>query len=195
MHRFSTFLSRSKTVPVEIHLRYLNGEDARDDAFVELICKHIEHCKHLSIINGDDSGLPTLLDCIAEKPAYLLRSVELSMDVLYNHFSIRQIPSPVDPAHLTSAILCDVDIPYLPALRPAIEHLTSLRVAAVPISEEEDLIFKETLMSMKNLTYLELDGELGNPPLILPSVRYLCISETIRVRAAPDRRAASRVVG
>lgn len=181
--RFSAFLYRSMTMPIEIHLRYLGYEDVCDNSFVQLICEHIKHCAHLSIVDGDDDGLPTLLSLITGKPASLLRSVDLGVGDIYNISVLDCIPSPVDPNHLTAAILRSVYAPIFPSFSSNIQHLTSLRVVTSLLeAEEEDITsFQETLASLEKLTHLELGIDIpSKPPLMLPTLRFLQIIHNIR---------------
>ena len=73
IHRLSTFLTRSRSLPVEIRIHNLHGQDldgASGAAFVELICNHIGHCSHLGINEGDAPGMLTLMTHVSRQRSH-----------------------------------------------------------------------------------------------------------------------------
>ena len=186
--RFSTFLSRSMSMPVEIHLQYFHSSDFAGDkgaALSQLIVSHIGHCSHLHITGGEAWGMQKLIHLISDKSAPLMSSIQLGVDLQYGMADyaecIAALPALSCAPNINSVQLRG-DEEYLPFLSSmtSLRHITALQFHGI---YTDDLLerssFQKTLLEMEALDYLEMavdwHGPQFNPPLMLPTIRSLKI--------------------
>ncbi|KAF7980330.1 hypothetical protein HWV62_38749 [Athelia sp. TMB] len=179
--RFSTFLSRSMSMPVEIHLRYLHKNDLDGDegaAFLQLILSHVGHCNHLNITGGDAWAMPTLMHRISTHSTPLLTSIQLGVDYDCHDYreAIRALPSLFDAPQLKMAQLDGVDyLPFLSSL--PLHQITTLQLEGINGDDDAELSYlRKTLLVMKALEYLEMSVNWIGTQVMIPTVRTLKIS-------------------
>lgn len=185
--RFSAFLFRSRSFPIEIHIRFLCKPDLDEEKWVDLlqlICNHMDHCRHLCIKDGDDDGLPELLFQISCRPTPLLSSIELSIDEdddFARHTQISDLSLLSGAPRLTSAKLSRIEFPSLLSYLPTLQYLTSLQLSLSTHSERQfaALSFWDAIMTLKALDHLELEimeDMATRVPVVLHTIRYLALT-------------------
>lgn len=181
--RLSAFLSRSTSKPVEIHIRFLCRADLASEGWtglLQLICKHMGHCSHLYIKDGDDDGLPELLSHISRRPAPLLRSVELGIEEDYDPHQLTDLSILAGAPNLISANLNRIAFAAFLSSLPSLQYVTSLRLSVFFRDDEiGGESFGKALMALKALNHLELEmlEKMATlVPVVLPTVRSLALS-------------------
>ncbi|KAF7979851.1 hypothetical protein HWV62_40603 [Athelia sp. TMB] len=178
---------RSKSVPLDIHIKGLRAEDITA-GLLHLFSGHAAHCENLFIERVHADVLPLLLKSFSYKPLPLLTSFGLVPDI--------ENLGPMGPMVFPSRFLSDsaprlitveftrLQAKHLRLCVPAFSTLTSLRLVDVLILGRGcyELLGK-ILMDLKVLNQLELELEWVYPDLpyplptiFLPTVRFLYVA-------------------
>ncbi|KAF7969881.1 hypothetical protein HWV62_25673 [Athelia sp. TMB] len=195
MERVSTFLSRSGTSPIEIRFRpYDTSCQAIPPEFVQLTRGHIRHCVHISIWDIHPNYLTKVLEDIFCYPAPMLRSIDLGLDEAYEPEPLlNTYLFPLGAPLLTIAHLSSIHVSDFVFCLPAFENITTLRLIDFCINDKEEkecASFRDTLMAMPALYYLDLrlDTTVESFSLyevFLHTVKFLCI-QAVHQRALED---------
>ncbi|KAF7980786.1 hypothetical protein HWV62_36853 [Athelia sp. TMB] len=188
IERVSTFLSRTRTSPVEINFRPGYSATGKiPSEFLQLVYNHMSHCVHISIWDSDSRYLSIVLEGLTCHQAPMLRSIVLGIGREYYE------PRPVLTAHLspfeapllTTAHLSWIHASDLALCLPAFENLTSLKLTYLHINDREEkecVSFKDTLMAMPRLYCLDLQLGMGVGSFGLYEV-FLHTIESLRIEA------------
>lgn len=187
--RAASYISRSKSSPINIHLRGLYTFDYTP-AFFQLISDHIGRCSHLFFEHIPRDIFSKLLDILNSQPLPLLRSFALTLEQIgtfrADPLQLRD-PLQLEAPFLTTAQLARIEPSYLHHFIPAFESVTSLRLTAISIGDHQAYnSLRDGLMNLKLLQHLELQLKgfklLSSPdplPILLPTVQLLHVASAL----------------
>ncbi|KZP12706.1 hypothetical protein FIBSPDRAFT_152179 [Athelia psychrophila] len=174
--RATTFLTRSKSSPVDIQIQDYFYESDQDDVqtknFLAMLGDQVGHFYRLCIKDGDPDGVRDILQYLSHKPASILHSI------LLGNYGVLELKGPLFPLgapHLTIAQLDGIATSSLQYCLPSFQHLRCLRLAGIEIDGQG---FRDALIALPVLTHLELSvvgssQDATSFPVVLPTVRFL----------------------
>ncbi|KZP21135.1 hypothetical protein FIBSPDRAFT_1044309 [Athelia psychrophila] len=177
--KVATFLSRSKSSPIDIRIQDFYDEYQRDDKtrnFLTMLGDQVGHVNHLCIIDNNPDGVFDALKYLSHKPASILHSV-----LLGTHDDLFQLKRPLFPfgaPRLTIAQLNNIATSSLHFCLPSFQHLQCLRLEGIVEIDRHE--FRDALMALPVLNHLELsvDRIFQNATsfsVVLPTVKFLQI--------------------
>ncbi|KZP21132.1 hypothetical protein FIBSPDRAFT_931776 [Athelia psychrophila] len=173
--RVATFLSRSKSSPVDIRIQDFCKDDPDDIQtrdFLAMLGNHVGQFHHLSI----KDGILNTLKYLSHKPASILRSILISLEGDYDVFHLERPLFPFGAPHLTIAQLNNIATSSLHFCLPSFQHLQCLRLQGIEVDRHE---FRDALMALPVLNHLELSVDNFSqratrfPAVLLPTLRFL----------------------
>ncbi|KAF7973789.1 hypothetical protein HWV62_14274 [Athelia sp. TMB] len=187
--RITVHLSRSRSLPVTIHLKGLREEDFTHD-FLELIGSHAGRFRRVIIEDIPHHVVPTLLQHIQSQPVSLLTSFCLVPDDNNDDddevvgLQLQEQLFPYGAPRLTIAELGGIHTDTLHYLLPSFASITSLRLTnVILLAHKAYEVLRHALVELKLLNHLEitlLDFEIldfPSPllPISLPTIQILGI--------------------
>ncbi|KZP32344.1 hypothetical protein FIBSPDRAFT_848762 [Athelia psychrophila] len=195
--RAAAFLARSRSSPVEINIWGFVAEDDFSQEFIQLICDHIGHCRHLSITLTSPYALLKALEHLSRQAVPILSSFELTIDETYNDgsFELDGLLFPLGTPPLITVQLHMILPSSLSFCLPAFTHVASLQLTGIWVEDDGYGSLRDTLMALQALNHLELQLDYfctWNPllPMVLPTMRFLriegknravCLDDVIRL--------------
>ncbi|KZP16999.1 hypothetical protein FIBSPDRAFT_1047115 [Athelia psychrophila] len=179
--RAAVYFSRSRSLPIDIHIRGLYPQDFTP-AFLRLLNDHISRCSKSFFERVPPNIMPWLLELLERQPIPLLRSFALTG--LLPGTTVEAKPFPFGAPLLTTAQLGKIQPRYLHHFMPAFASVTSLRLTYIFLEDHEAYNFlRDGLMNLKSLYHLELQLEIFEPlsspdplPIVLPTVQVLHVA-------------------
>ncbi|KZP30838.1 hypothetical protein FIBSPDRAFT_1038080 [Athelia psychrophila] len=178
--RATDYLCRSRSSPVDIHIKGLRVEDYTPP-FLQLIAGHLGHCRQL-FIQDVPKAVVTLLLRSLSAPAPLLSSFSVGFE------EVTVVMAFEDPGFLQFGAPClitaDLHAIYLPRLHPVFASVTSLRMTAILINSRESYaLLRDGLMGLKSLNHLEIQFSTYYRPattdvILVPTVEFLHVDVT-----------------
>ncbi|KZP30822.1 hypothetical protein FIBSPDRAFT_979000 [Athelia psychrophila] len=175
--RAAVYLCRSRSSPVDIHIKGLREEDYTP-AFLQLITGHLGHCRQLFIRDVPEAVVPLLVQPLSA-PAPLLRSFGAGLE----GDSDMAFEDPVFlPFSAPGLVTADLHGAYLPNLLPVFASVTSLRMTDTFIgSRKDNASLRDGLMGLKSLNHLEIQFKYYRRAatanvILLPTVEFLHVN-------------------
>ncbi|KZP32198.1 hypothetical protein FIBSPDRAFT_944271 [Athelia psychrophila] len=182
--RASLHLSRSRPLPVDIHIKYLMADDLAHQFCPNSIFGHLMKRCHRLFIDPSIEFMPRLLDYLSCHHMPLLSWISLSCtqededDDEYIEFEGPFFP--LGSPALRTVHLDTIDITSLPSCLLDMSSVTSLRLTNLPINcHRRYALFRDGLTSLKALSHLELEFEYFGwtpadvSPVVLPTLQFL----------------------
>ncbi|KZP32369.1 hypothetical protein FIBSPDRAFT_516704 [Athelia psychrophila] len=175
----AAFLARSRPFPVEINILGFVTEDDFSLEFIQLVCDHIGHCRHLSITLTTPHALLKALEHLSRQAVPVLSSIELAIGEPFDEMNFELgLLFPLGAPHLTTVQLHTISPSSLHFCLPAFTHVASLQLTGIWVEDDGYKSLRDTLMALRSLNHLELQldcFDMINPhlPMVLPNMRFL----------------------
>ncbi|KAF7986627.1 hypothetical protein HWV62_26434 [Athelia sp. TMB] len=191
--RAALYLTRSKSVPFDLTVKFTSGEEeftsGEEEEFAacfgRLLAQHIHRVRLLSIDFHSTNGANILLDLLISASAPLLELFQIKCRVYRNDYRL------IDILAGGAQMLAVVRLWIIPTCLPPLGSVTTLHLHIHPHYLISGQKWREALISLTNLTSLVVEGNIvqkriSESPVTLPALRSLSI------RADPAQEVAEQ---